>query len=79
VLLRLTPWLREQPFGPSAWAYTFGISALPLAALRLVERGVGAPVTILAPLLFVAANLIIGWIALRTAWNLGAKLRPSPG
>lgn len=79
VLLRLTPWLREQPFGPSAWAYTFGISALPLAALRLVERGAGAPVTVLAPLLFLAANLIIGWIALRTLWNLGTQLRTLPG
>ncbi|QCI66693.1 dicarboxylate transporter/tellurite-resistance protein TehA [Phreatobacter stygius] len=83
VLLRLAPWLREQPFGQAAWAYTFGISALPLAALRLVERGAGAPVTALAPLLFLAANLIIGWIALRTLWALMARLGtfrgPAPG
>lgn len=70
VLLRLVPWLRQQAFGPTAWAYTFGISALPLAAIRLVERGAGAPVTLLAPALFAAANLIIGWIALRTLWSL---------
>lgn len=66
VMLRLLPWLREQSFGPGAWSYTFGVSALPLAALRLVEQGAGAPVAQLALPLFVAANLIIGWIALRS-------------
>ncbi|MCZ0738676.1 dicarboxylate transporter/tellurite-resistance protein TehA [Phreatobacter sp. AB_2022a] len=79
VLLRLAPWLRQQAFGPTAWAYTFGISALPLAAIRLVERGAGAPVTLLAPALFVAANLIIGWIALRTLWSLVADQVPVAG
>lgn len=66
VMLRLVPWLREQTFSPAAWAYTFGVSALPLAALRFVERGQTGPIAALAAPLFVAANLIIGWIALRT-------------
>lgn len=66
VMLRLLPWLREQGFGSGAWAYTFGVSALPLAAMRLVEQGAGASVVQLALPLFVAANLIIGWIALRS-------------
>lgn len=79
VLLRLAPWLRQQAFGPTAWAYTFGISALPLAAVRLVERGAGAPVSLLAPALFAAANLIIGWIALRSLWSLVAGRVPAAG
>jgi tellurite resistance protein len=66
VMLRLVPWLREQPFSPAAWAYTFGVSALPLAALRFVERGQLGPIATLALPLFIGANLIIGWIALRT-------------
>jgi len=66
VILRLAPWLREQAFGPAAWAYTFGVSALPLAALRFVERGQAGPIAALALPLFVGANLIIGWIAART-------------
>jgi tellurite resistance protein len=79
VLIRLIPWLSAQPFGPSAWAYTFGVSALPLAAIRLVEHGAGAPLTHLAPVLFVAANLIIGGIALRSAWRLATMLlTPAP-
>lgn len=65
-MVRLVPWLRKQPFSPAAWAYTFGVSALPLAALRLTERGLEGPGTSLAVPLFAAANLIIGWIALRT-------------
>ncbi len=66
VMLRLVPWLRQQPFSPAAWAYTFGVSALPLAALRFVERGQAGPISFLAIPLFIGANLIIGWIALRT-------------
>jgi tellurite resistance protein len=66
VMLRLVPWLRQQPFSPAAWAYTFGISALPLAALRFVERGQTGPIGLLAIPLFIGANLVIGWIALRT-------------
>ena len=66
VMLRLVPWLREQLFSPAAWAYTFGVSALPLAALRFVERGQTGPIAVLALPLFLGANLIIGWIALRT-------------
>jgi tellurite resistance protein len=66
VMVRLVPWLRQQPFSPAAWAYTFGVSALPLAALRFVERGQTGPISFLAIPLFIGANLIIGWIALRT-------------
>lgn len=65
-LVRIIPWLREQVFSPAAWAYTFGVSALPAAALRFVERGQSGPISHLALPIFVAANLIIGWIAVRT-------------
>ena len=75
VLLRLVPWLRRQPFGPGAWAYTFGVSALPLAALKLVEHGAGTPVELLALPSFAAANSIIGWIAVRSLLRVGRFLR----
>ena len=78
VTLRLVPWLRRQPFSPAAWAYTFGVSALPLAALRLTERGLAGPSAALAVPLFVAANLVIGWIAVRTlALLLGSRRAPA--
>lgn len=77
ITMRLVPWLRQQPFSPAAWAYTFGVSALPLAALRLTERGLDGPSAFLAIPLFAAANLIIGWIALRTlSLLLRGKLLP---
>ncbi|WP_244622642.1 hypothetical protein [Microvirga brassicacearum] len=66
VMLRLVPWLRQQAFSPAAWAYTFGVSALPLAALRFVERGQAGPISCLAIPLFIGANLVIGWITLQT-------------
>lgn len=78
VMLRLIPWLRAQGFSHRAWAYTFGVSAMPLAALRLVELGQTGPVAGLALPLFAGANLIIGWIALRSAglgWRAVAALR----
>ena len=66
ILLRLIPWLCQQPFGASYWAFTFGISALALSSLHLVERGMTGAMEKLAVLLFIGANLIIGSIALGT-------------
>lgn len=63
VMARLLPWLRQQPFSAAYWAYSFAISALPLAAIRLVERGMGGAPAQLAPWLFAIANLLIGGFA----------------
>jgi len=84
VMLRLIPWLREQPFSLAAWAYSFGVSALPLAALRFVERGETGIIANLALPIFAISNLIIGWLALRSlliGWryvftSIGAKAKP---
>ena len=75
VMLRLVPWLRGQAFSHRSWAYTFGIAALPLAALRFVELGQTGPIAALALPLFVGANLAVGWIALRTVLLGAAMLR----
>jgi tellurite resistance protein len=64
IVLRLLPWIRQQPFAPSYWALTFGIGSLSLAAEHMTARGLTGPVAILAPFLFVVANLVIGSIAL---------------
>jgi tellurite resistance protein len=66
--LRLGPWLGAQPFSPSYWAYTFGISAATVCGLKLALAGVGAA-QILAMPIFVGANLFIGYLSLRTAWR----------
>ena len=44
LLLRLLPWIVRQPFAPSYWAFTSGLSAIATSLLRFVERGVPGPI-----------------------------------
>ena len=81
VLLRLLHWIRQQPFSMSYWAFTFGATALAWAPLRLIQYGDRGAISELAPVLFVAANLVVGWIAVASLWlilrgRLGLKLHP---
>jgi tellurite resistance protein len=79
VLIRLLPWIREQPFSASYWGFTFGVTALAAAPLRLIERGETGPLALLAPYLFVIANLIIAVMALATLnLLLRGRLLPPP-
>jgi len=66
LLLRLLPWIARQPFAPSYWAFSFGVAALPTLAMRLLAAGATGPVEWLAPALFVAANVLIGLLVLKT-------------
>jgi tellurite resistance protein len=75
VTLRIVPWLREQSFALGAWAYTFGISALSLSAIRFGLRGQSGTIATLALPLFGIANTVIGWIAFRTSWDAIRALR----
>jgi tellurite resistance protein len=70
LLLRLWPWIRLPQFSPGYWAFSFGATALPTMAMRMVERGDGGPVSWAAPVLFVAANLVIAWLALSSVYLL---------
>jgi tellurite resistance protein len=66
LMLRLLPWIRQQPFAPSYWAFTFGATSLASVALVMVERGTTGAVASIAPYLFVAANIVVGLIAVAT-------------
>ncbi|MBV9859157.1 MAG: dicarboxylate transporter/tellurite-resistance protein TehA [Alphaproteobacteria bacterium] len=66
LLLRLLPWIMQQPFAVSYWGSTFGISALATAPVRLVSHGDTGAIAVLAPYLFIGANVAIGLIALGT-------------
>ncbi|MBB5572583.1 MULTISPECIES: dicarboxylate transporter/tellurite-resistance protein TehA [Rhizobium] len=68
IMLRLLPWISKEAFSPAYWAFTFGATALATAPLRLIERGDAGPVAQLAPILFIAANIAVGLIALATIW-----------
>ena len=66
LLLRLLPWIRQQPFAPSYWALTFGATTLAAVPLDMMERGTTGAVASIAPYLFVAANIIVALIAFAT-------------
>lgn len=70
--LRLGPWLGTQPFVPAYWAYTFGVAAATVTGMKLALAG-AAPARTLALPLFGAANLFIGYLALRTLHLLITK------
>ena len=78
LLLRLLPWIRQQAFVPGYWAFSFGVAALPTMALRMLERGATGPLEWAAPVLFIAANVIIGILAVKTLGLLAqGKLIPA--
>lgn len=69
ILLRLLPWILRQPLAPSYWAFTFGVTALAAAPIRLLLLGDDGIVRYLAPVLFVFANLIVTIVALGTLYR----------
>lgn len=60
MLARLVPWIRQNAFTPSYWAFSFGAAALPTMAIRMLERGATGPVEWLAPVAFIVANVVFG-------------------
>ncbi|MGE5546830.1 MAG: dicarboxylate transporter/tellurite-resistance protein TehA [Solirubrobacterales bacterium] len=79
VMIRLIPWFFGRSFVPGHWAFSFGVVALPLSALKMLQYGITGPVAELALPLFAAANVIIGYFLLRTAWLLvTARLLAQP-
>ncbi|MFM0038401.1 dicarboxylate transporter/tellurite-resistance protein TehA [Paraburkholderia strydomiana] len=78
LLLRLLPWIRQQAFVPGYWAFSFGVAALPTMVLRMLERGAAGPLEWAAPVLFIAANVIIGVLVVKTVGLLvQGKLLPA--
>ena len=79
LLLRLLPWILEQPFNATYWGFSFGLAALAAAPVRMVAYGDGGLVKLLAPLLFIVVNALIGLIAVLTVrLILQGRLLPPP-
>ena len=72
LLMRLLSWIMQQPFVPAYWAFTFGATALASAALRMSEHGDTGVVGLLAPWLFLAANIVVALVAFGTLRLFGA-------
>ena len=66
LLARLLPWILEQPFTASYWAFTFGATALAAAPLRMVESGDHGAIAFITPYVFIGANLVVAAVALGT-------------
>lgn len=66
VLIVRLRWIFQQPFSPSYWGFSFGVTALGQAPLLLLLRGPDAPAFFLAPLLFGGANLIVLMLIIKT-------------
>jgi tellurite resistance protein len=78
-MIRLLPWIARQPFAPSYWAFTLGLSALAISCLRFVDRGAIGPIPLAAPYVLIAVSLTIGGIAAGTLWLLlRGRLLPPP-
>jgi tellurite resistance protein len=77
IAIRLWPWIRQQPFAPSYWAFSFGVTALATDLLRLIERGDGGAAAFLAPYAFGIANVLIAALVIGTI-RLGIQHRLFP-
>ncbi|MCJ8521089.1 tellurite resistance protein TehA-like permease [Pseudorhizobium tarimense] len=66
LLVRMLPWIMEKGFSPSFWAFTFGSTALAAASTILAVKGDHGATTVLAPVLFIFANLAVLIIAMAT-------------
>jgi tellurite resistance protein len=70
LMARLLPWIARQPFAASYWAFSFGLTALAVDAVRFAARAPDGPMALVAPYVFGLVNLAIGAIALGTVWLL---------
>ncbi|MYM22625.1 dicarboxylate transporter/tellurite-resistance protein TehA [Duganella sp. FT135W] len=57
--LRLTSWLKEQPFTRSYWAYTFGMTSALNCCLKLALGGSGAARVLAVPLMAAVSSFIV--------------------
>lgn len=72
ILLRLLPWILREPLAPSYWAFTFGVTALAAAPIRLLMLGDEGIARTLAPALFVFANVVVLIVAAGTLYRFFA-------
>ena len=66
VLLRMLPWVMQQPFSLSYWAFSFGAASIAGAPVRMIARGDTGAVVEMAPYLFAAGNIAIAVLVLGT-------------
>ncbi|PJR08767.1 dicarboxylate transporter/tellurite-resistance protein TehA [Sinorhizobium meliloti] len=79
VMARLSRWIAQAGAVPGLWAFSFGATAIAAAPALLIAHGDHGAISILAPLLFVIANLVIaGLIVMTLSLLLSGKMFASP-
>lgn len=66
VLARLSHWIFAGGVTASAWSFTFGLTALATALMKLVDRGGAGPFAVLAPAVFSLVCAVLGVLVLHT-------------
>lgn len=80
LLIRILPWIMQLPISAAYWGFSFGLTALAGSLLRMVLRGETGPLASVAPVVFIAVNLVIAALIIRTLWLLAlGKLLPGKG
>lgn len=67
-LLRLLPWISENGFSVSFWAFSFGLASMAGVSLKLYESTGGVGIGTIAIPLFLFASVCIGLLILGTIW-----------
>ncbi|ARO34328.1 tellurite resistance protein TehA (plasmid) [Rhizobium sp. NXC14] len=64
LMIRTLPWVAKQPFTAAYWAYSFGLTALATATIRMADRGeTGIAASLTLPV-FVLVNAAIALLVL---------------
>ncbi|OED00935.1 dicarboxylate transporter/tellurite-resistance protein TehA [Rhizobium sp. YK2] len=64
LMVRTLPWVLKQPFTASYWAYSFGLTALATATIRMADRGGTGIVLSLALPIFILVNTAIALLVI---------------
>jgi tellurite resistance protein len=70
LMIRILPWVFKQPFIAGYWAFSFGLTALATAVVRMAERDDTALIPLLALPIFVVVNAVIALLVTLTALRL---------
>ncbi|WP_086869097.1 dicarboxylate transporter/tellurite-resistance protein TehA [Kosakonia pseudosacchari] len=65
-MIRLLPWYSSQPFNPSFWSFSFGVASLATTSIRLGHGTPGGALYWMSFPLFIAANLVITLLMIKT-------------
>lgn len=66
-MIRLIPWYCRQPFNPTFWSFSFGVASLATTSIRLGHAAPGGALYWMAFPLFIASNLVIALLMIKTA------------